>query len=86
MFRELELAETPYITPEENRKVQGDIFARLGAVKAVVFASEDGEEACPMEYFLEVLANYRFQENEVAGIREGDIWLADGDSYVVAKF
>ncbi len=79
-------AKSPYISIEENEQVKNIIFARLGNVKEFVFASEDGETPCPAKYFMEILENYRFQFAEVSKMQKGDIWLADGDQFVIAKF
>jgi hypothetical protein len=79
-------AQSPYVNEETNEKAKNLIFARLGDVKEFVFASEDGESPCPAKYFMEILENYRFQFTEVSKMQKGDIWLADGDQFMIAKF
>jgi hypothetical protein len=87
-FEELENAQSPYVDMEINEKVKNSLFARLGNVKEFVFASEDGEFPCTAKHFMEILNDYRFQNEEISKMQKGDIWLfaGDGDYYVVAKF
>lgn len=77
--------ETPYVSVKENEKVKNLIFTKLGKVKSFTFESEDGSFPCPVQHFFEVLNNYRFQKNEIPKLKN-EIWLADGDEFVVAKF
>ena len=81
-----QMAQSPYIPQDQNEQLKNSIFTRLGEVKEIVFSGEDGETPCQMSYFVEVLNNYRFQFAEVPKMQKGDIWLFDGDYYVVAKF
>jgi hypothetical protein len=79
-------AQSTYIPQEQNELLKNLLFTRLGNVKEFVFASEDGESPCPAKYFMEILENYHFQFAEVSKMQKGDIWLADGDQFVIAKF
>lgn len=87
IFGELnQKSESPYVTIEKNEQIKNEIFARLGKVKKFIYANEDGESLCSAKYFLEVLNEYHFQKNEISKMKKGNIWLSDGDVFVVAKF
>jgi len=81
-----QMAQSPYIPQDQNEILKNSIFTQLGEVKEIVFSGEDGETSCQISYFVEVLNNYRFQFAEVLKMQKGDIWLFDGDYYIVAKF
>jgi len=81
-------AQSPYVDMETNKKAKDYIFSRLGKIKKVFWASEDGESDANVADFAEILADYKFQFAELKNLKGKEIWLDadDGDIKIVAKF
>ena len=80
-------ALSPYVSGQENNQAIDLIISRLGKVKSVIIAGEDGETETTILEFLNTLKNYKFQKNEISKIQKGGIWLSyDSDYYIAAKF
>ena len=81
-------AKSPYITEKENQKIIETIVSKLPAVTKITIEGEDGEQESDIKEFLDVLENYKFQENEARKIlkSENNITLNYDSDYVITAY